>query len=73
MKRKPVPAPEAISEIYADDTQLRCPSCGYAGFIDTFECLLAEEDCVFCPACVAQWPIEEIVMPRQEPGQATLF
>ena len=38
-------ADKLADEIYC------CPICGYIGTLDTYDCLGADEDCVFCNGC----------------------
>ena len=39
-----------VEEIWA-----QCPSCGFAGTIDDFDALGADEDKVFCPRCAKEF------------------
>jgi hypothetical protein len=41
------PKPKAI---IAGETVL-CPACGFVGDWDDFDCMGADEDCIFCNAC----------------------
>jgi uncharacterized C2H2 Zn-finger protein len=55
MSRRKNQKPQAITvESSYDEWLLKCPLCCTTHEIDEWDCLGADEDCLFCPNCGAE-------------------